>query len=298
MNSIKIRFAVILVLALLAGGLLPATVRGNGASQDGNVWWAEVYHDTRAGLYRAPRGAVPTGQAVTIRLRTAANDLSNTTLVVYNAEGDTLWQVENSRESSDGVYDYYRFTIPDQATARILYYKFRLQDGADCDWYVDNHAHDSYDHEDRYENGSGMMVEGTSGFSTWALSGNIPTSVTLVSFTAKPQADAIQIEWETATELETLGFDLFRAEAEDGPRSRINPSFIPSQNPGSAAGALYEWWDDTVSTEATYYYWLEAVDIYGDSSLHGPVHTSLEMLRRLLPTRPRRVPQPSILFRH
>ncbi|HIE57275.1 MAG TPA: glycoside hydrolase family 13 protein, partial [Anaerolineales bacterium] len=43
------------------------------------------------------------------------------------------------------------------------YYKFRLQDGSDCDWYVDNYAHDSYDHEDRYENGTGMMVEGANG---------------------------------------------------------------------------------------------------------------------------------------
>ena len=133
------------------------------AAIDGNVWWNEVWHNTRDNDYRNPFGAVPLDQTITIRLRTAVNDLTNAALVVYNAEGGTQWLVQSSAESSDATYSYYRFTIPAQTTSRTLYYKFRLQDGGDCDWYVDNHAHNNYDHEDRYENGTGMMVNGKAG---------------------------------------------------------------------------------------------------------------------------------------
>jgi len=136
---------------------------GAGASQNNDVWWNEVYHDTRAAYYRTPFGAVPTGQSIQIRLRAAQNDLTAATLVVYNAVSGTQWLVENTPESSDGTYSYYKFTIPSQSSARILYYKFRLTDGTDCDWYVDNYAHNAYDHEDRYENGTGMMVTGKAG---------------------------------------------------------------------------------------------------------------------------------------
>jgi glycosidase len=140
-----------------------ASAPTSGASPDGNVWWNEAYHNTRASYYRTPFGAVPTGAAIDIRLRAAVNDLSNATLVVYNAEGGTIWNVQNTPASTDSNYAYYRFTIPAQATTRMLYYKFRLQDGSDCDWYVDDYAHNSYDHEDRYENGTGMMVPGLAG---------------------------------------------------------------------------------------------------------------------------------------
>ncbi len=142
---------------------------GAGASQDNDVWWNEVYHDTRAAYYRTPFGAVPTGQSIQIRLRAAQNDLTDAALVVYNAEGGTQWLIQGTPESSDGTYSYYKFTIPAQTTARVLYYKFRLRDDPendytnDCDWYVDNYAHNAYDHEDRYENGTGMMVNGLSG---------------------------------------------------------------------------------------------------------------------------------------
>jgi glycosidase len=136
---------------------------GGGASVDGDVWWNEVFHNTRNIAYRSPFGAVPTGQAVTIQLRTAAGDLGNAALVIYNTESGTVWDVQGTPSSGDAQYDYYTFTIPAQSSTRTLYYKFRLQDSGDCDWYVDDHAHNSYDHEDRYENGTGLMVVGKSG---------------------------------------------------------------------------------------------------------------------------------------
>ncbi len=140
-----------------------SSLGGSGASVNGDVWWNEVFHDTRNIAYRTPFGAVPTGQAVTIQLRTAVGDLSDAALVIFNTESGTVWDVEGTPSSSDANYAWYTFTVPAQSTTRTLYYKFRLRDGVDCDWYVDDHAHNSYDHEDRYENGTGLMVVGLSG---------------------------------------------------------------------------------------------------------------------------------------
>ena len=174
MNKIEtLRFPLLLVALLIAVLLwfVPAQARELLAWQDNNVWWNEVYHNTREAYYRTPFGAVPTGQTVTIRLRTAVNDLSDATLVVYNMDPSddtdgtpdgTYWNVQSTPVASDSTYDYYEFTVSASST-RILYYKFRLRDGSDCDWYVDDYAHDNYDHEDRYENGTGQMVEGASG---------------------------------------------------------------------------------------------------------------------------------------
>jgi hypothetical protein len=99
----------------------------------------------------------------------------------------------------------------------------------------------------------------------------IPTAVELARFEAWPEGRAIHVEWETATEIDNLGFNLYRADTADGPYVKLNEELIPSQAPGSPEGAVYVWLDSTVQTGRTYYYKLEDVDIYGHTTLHGPV---------------------------
>jgi hypothetical protein len=115
---------------------------------------------------------------------------------------------------------------------------------------------------------------------------NSPTAIDLASFTAAPAGRSIQLQWETATELDNLGFNLYRAEAADGPWTKLNASLIPAQAPGSPVGATYTFEDANITRGATYYYRLEDLDVYGQSQFHGPVSaTSLLIQRTLL--RPR-----------
>jgi hypothetical protein len=97
------------------------------------------------------------------------------------------------------------------------------------------------------------------------------TAVKLVSWTASPAGKAILLEWETATEVDNLGFNLYRDDRADGPFARLNDTLIPSQAPGSMLGAVYSWLDGDVQPGVTYYYKLEDVDIYGNRTQHGPV---------------------------
>ncbi len=66
-----------------------------------------------------------------------------------------------------------------------------------------------------------------------------PTAVELASFGATAQSSAILLEWETATELDNLGFNVYRSGAALGERVQLNGALIPAQNPGTPLGATY-----------------------------------------------------------
>jgi hypothetical protein len=116
---------------------------------------------------------------------------------------------------------------------------------------------------------TGGSFELTGGF--WSIENGPPTAVTLVSFTAAPQAGGILIAWETAMEIDTVGFNLYRAQSPSGDWVRLNSTLIPSRSPGSIFGATYTWLDENVQDGITYYYKLEDVEVSGQSALHGPI---------------------------
>lgn len=120
--------------------------------------------------------------------------------------------------------------------------------------------------------------------------GYAPTAVELDALKATPQDTAIQLEWITATELDTLGFHLYRADSPVGLQTRLNADLIPGVAPGSPMGGSYQFMDDTVSASQIYYYWLEAVDLEGQSTYHGPVSATVTVTRRLITMRARPAP--------
>ncbi len=101
---------------------------------------------------------------------------------------------------------------------------------------------------------------------------NSPLAVTLADFRAEQAGDHVLVTWETASELDNQGFNLYRSTSDAAPETQLNATLIPSQSPGSAAGFLYTWEDrDGLTPGATYYYWLEDVSLSGATTLHGPV---------------------------
>jgi hypothetical protein len=88
---------------------------------------------------------------------------------------------------------------------------------------------------------------------------------------ATASGKSVLLNWQTASELDILGFNLYRATAPDGARVKINATLITSRvPPGSQFGASYSY-KDTVLLDGTLYYWLESVDIHGGTHLTGPV---------------------------
>jgi hypothetical protein len=114
-----------------------------------------------------------------------------------------------------------------------------------------------------------------------------PTAVTLASFDASAAGLTITLNWETAAEMDTLGFNVYRAESAKGLRTMLNSGLIASQAPGSPMGASYVFADGTAISGVTYYYWLQEVSIDSKTVEYGPVSAQLEFLGRLKLTRPR-----------
>jgi hypothetical protein len=105
--------------------------------------------------------------------------------------------------------------------------------------------------------------------------GVTPTAVKLLSFTGRPGLSGGQIgillAWETASEHDNAGFNLYRSTTLDAPGVQLNETLIPSKSPGSDQGAAYAFLDATAQTGVVYYYTLEDVDLYGNRTVHGPV---------------------------
>ena len=99
-----------------------------------------------------------------------------------------------------------------------------------------------------------------------------PTAVTLASFTATPVGGNILVEWETAIEIDTLGFNVWRSETRDSGYVRVNDTLIPSASPGSVWGSAYSYVDSDV-TPGTTYYKLEELEVSGGRNWYGPVST-------------------------
>ncbi len=172
-------------------------------------------------------------------------------------------QVVNATVYGAYSQNAYSFVVPAGFSNISYYARFRVCWGsADCDspTNADTNVRDGEIEDYRWDLG--------------------PTAVELASFTATPQAwtGTIRLDWETLTEVNNLGFNLYRAESPTGRQIKLNADLIPSQGPGSPIGYTYSFMDRAVRAGRTYYYWLEAVDVYGSTQLFGPKSAAIQQL--------------------
>jgi hypothetical protein len=96
------------------------------------------------------------------------------------------------------------------------------------------------------------------------------TVVNLINFTAKGEGNSVKVAWETAQEIDNMGFNLYRAESPAGPYTRLNESLIPGST-FSVKGKKYSYMDSSVTRGKLYYYRLEDINVRGKKTLHGPI---------------------------
>ncbi len=84
------------------------------------------------------------------------------------------------------------------------------------------------------------------------------------------QQASVVLDWSTASEIDTVGFNIYRSERSDRDFSRINTEIIPaSQEP--LTGGEYLFLDTEVEPGRVYYYLLEDVSMDGKLSRNGPI---------------------------
>lgn len=103
-----------------------------------------------------------------------------------------------------------------------------------------------------------------------------PLAVQLAGFSAEVGEGHVLLRWETVSEQESAGFNVWRGTSAAAAETQLNDALIPSQGPASSEGFAYEWVDASVAAGATYFYWLEAVDVNGGTQRFGPVSAMME----------------------
>ena len=87
--------------------------------------------------------------------------------------------------------------------------------------------------------------------------------VELSSFTAIDSAAGVELEWTTQTEVNNIGFYIYRSETKEGEYSRVTKKIIEGAG-SSAMPNTYSYIDYSVDSNVdTYFYYLEDVDIAG-----------------------------------
>ena len=102
----------------------------------------------------------------------------------------------------------------------------------------------------------------------WDDDGSLP--VELSSFTATTGDGEITLKWVTESEIENLGFNIYRSASSNVKFLIINDELIPGAG-SSSRRHEYEYVDQDLTNGVTYWYRLEDVDYSGNTELHGPV---------------------------
>src|SRR5262249_22035096 len=93
-----------------------------------------------------------------------------------------------------------------------------------------------------------------------------PLAVTLASLRAVRSHRGVALRWRTGTEVDTLGFNVFRQQG--AKRVRVNRRLLPAL--GAVAGSSYSFLDRRAPRRAVRY-WLQDVNTRGVRTWHGPV---------------------------
>ena len=100
-----------------------------------------------------------------------------------------------------------------------------------------------------------------------------PTLAAVSSFDAYADAGQSVIRWETASEIGTTGFYLFRKDRETGKYQQVNRSLLTGLL-NSPQGGVYHFVDPGALVGETYTYKLEEVESNGQMHTHGPFTVS------------------------
>ncbi|MBN2366261.1 MAG: T9SS C-terminal target domain-containing protein, partial [Calditrichaeota bacterium] len=94
--------------------------------------------------------------------------------------------------------------------------------------------------------------------------------VELTTFSAVGKSGKILLSWETASEINNMGFDVVRSEKEAGSYTKINQQMIQGQGNSNTAH-FYEFEDVNVAENQRYYYKLYSRDFDGTVHDYGEV---------------------------
>lgn len=116
----------------------------------------------------------------------------------------------------------------------------------------------------------------------WLISALLAGAAVILGYQAmtSSQEATVLVEWTTASELDTAGFNVYRSDSPDGPFLQANDRLIPA-SPDPLTGGSYVFTDTAVVAGRTYYYQLEDVETDGTTTRHGFTEVTAESQGRM-----------------
>jgi hypothetical protein len=110
-----------------------------------------------------------------------------------------------------------------------------------------------------------LYVEGCGQTNCYTLIIGAPTSVAVRSLSAKRTGSALALSWRTASEVDILGFNVYREQ------TRLNPALIAARSAGTSAGHAYRFVDPGAMQRKSLRYRLQIVHPNGTRSWAGTI---------------------------
>lgn len=95
-----------------------------------------------------------------------------------------------------------------------------------------------------------------------------PTAVSFSSLSAARSANGVQVHWRTASEISTLGFNVYGQV--NGKRAKLNRRLIAAKG----GGASYSYLDRSALRSTARRYWIQVVNLDGSRRWYGPVRVA------------------------
>jgi len=108
---------------------------------------------------------------------------------------------------------------------------------------------------------------------------NSSLPVQMTQMEGESTSEGIVLSWETASEVNSQGYRVWRSGASDGDYEQITTRLIPSEG-NSSSGASYTFTDRNFEANATYYYKIEQLDADGGSRMFH----AIEVIAEFVPT--------------
>ncbi len=113
-------------------------------------------------------------------------------------------------------------------------------------------------------------LSGSSSYGDLNADSEVPLPVTLSLFSAVQENRAVTLTWVTESEVDNLGFHVYRALSQGGEYERLTSEVIEGR--GTATGRhRYLFTDVRLTNGLTYWYTLQDVALDGTTTMHGPI---------------------------
>lgn len=110
-------------------------------------------------------------------------------------------------------------------------------------------------------------------FDELRLDGTMPVELSGFSARIREDAAAVELRWQTAREIQTYGFNLYRSETAQGALEQINETVIKSERQPAAGNYFYI--DTSIRRGLTYFYSLADISFDGRITHHQPIQVEI-----------------------